>query len=105
MRVCRVGLTVGSAVGWIGGAAVGVLGLGLHTLPAMMFLLSLAIFCSGALAMRCYQRPLEDAYDLGYSRGRRDAIREATRATYAMDVTPIRGSRPRAVTERPRSRV
>ena len=102
MRLCRAGITVGSTIGWAGAITVGVADLlDDRQLPAMMVLLSLAIFCSGALVTRCQQRPVAQAYELGYNAGRRDAIRDATKASYAMDVTPIKRVRnPRPVRDR-----
>lgn len=84
-------MTAGSVTGWGGAITIAVLDLlDDHQVPVMMVLLSLALFSSCALAMRCYQRPLAESFELGYECGRRDAIREATKASYAMDVTPIK---------------
>lgn len=41
------------------------------------FLLAVAVCSSAFLMMRCYQRPLGVAYDMGYEAGRRDALLEA----------------------------
>lgn len=54
--------------------------------PGMMFALAVAVSATAYLAMHCYQRPLGEAYELGYERGRRDAMRAANRSSLA----PIR---------------
>ena len=41
--------------------------------------LAAAVAFTGFVMLRCYQRPLGAAYDLGYKAGRRDAVVEATR--------------------------
>lgn len=92
--LCRAALTTGATVGWAG-ALGGVLLPA--TLPhermalAMMLLLSVALICSACLVTRRYQRPLGDAYELGYSRGRRDAILEANRSGSASNLRRVSG--------------
>jgi hypothetical protein len=56
------------------------------TEPMLMVALSVAICATAYVMMNCYQRPLGDAYTIGYEMGRRDAMLAANRR----DVSPIR---------------
>jgi hypothetical protein len=47
---------------------------------------AIAVVSTAYVMMHCYQRPLGDAYEIGYEMGRRDAILEANRR----DVSPMR---------------
>ena len=54
--------------------------------PGLVFVLSVAISATSYVALTCHQRPIAQAYELGYEMGRRDAIRDANRR----DLSPIR---------------
>jgi hypothetical protein len=48
--------------------------------------MALAVVSTAYVMMHCYQRPLGDAYEIGYEMGRRDAILRANERA----VSPIR---------------
>ena len=54
--------------------------------PGMVFILSVAISSTFYVSLRCHQRPIAQAYELGFEMGRRDAIRDANRRS----LSPIR---------------
>jgi hypothetical protein len=56
------------------------------TLTMFALALAVAVVASGYVMVHCYQRPLGDAYTIGYEMGRRDAMLAANRR----DVSPIR---------------
>lgn len=90
VNVCRVMNMIGAGFGYGGAAAIGVFEVLPHdrTVPAMLLLLTLALFSGGALVVMHHQRPLRLVFELGYEARRRDEIREATER--ARVVTPIR---------------
>lgn len=90
MGICRVLNVLGTAGGYGGAMVVGLSGRVEHekTVPIMLLLLTIALFCAGALVVKHHQRPLRLVFELGYESRRRDEIREATER--AKVVTPIR---------------
>lgn len=54
--------------------------------PGMVFVLSVAICATMYAALKCHQRPIAVAFDLGYEMGRREAIRDMNRR----DPSPLR---------------
>jgi hypothetical protein len=51
------------------------------------FALAVAVCGTGRLMLWCHQRPIAEAFDFGYDKGRRDQMRESNARSV---VTPIR---------------
>lgn len=79
--------TAVAGVSW-GLAAADIFAPGVVLLPAdgERLLLAVAVCSTLCLMIRCYQRPLGAAYDMGYEAGRRDVILEANRR----ELSPIK---------------
>lgn len=88
----RVGMIGGALAGWVAAAVLTVVDVidQDRAVMAQSLALSVALICSACLALQRHQRPLGTAFEMGYDRGRRDAIREASART---KVTPIRTAR------------
>lgn len=86
MNMCHKRLaTVVAGIAW--GAAFADLLPGVPmTSKVFTLALALAIVASAYVMINCYQRPLGDAYEIGYEMGRRDAILTANRRA----LSPIR---------------
>lgn len=90
MKMCRVLNVLGAAIGYAGAMIVGFSDVmpDYEVIPTMLLLLTVALFCGGALVVTHHQRPMRMVFELGYEARRRDEIREATER--ARVVTPIR---------------
>lgn len=69
---------IGAGLAWGVGVADVIPGVALPTDVARLCVMAAGVL-TGFVMLRCYQRPLGAAYDLGYKAGRRDAVVEATR--------------------------
>jgi hypothetical protein len=91
MNIESAGRTIGAIAGW--GTAItlaawdGLVPPG-RVVPFMLISLSIALFCTVWMALERHSAPLGFAFDLGYSTGRKDAVRDATRRSST--VVPIR---------------